>query len=133
MARARSLAMGLLLATSSCSRESAPPSPAGASWPEADRLFHQDPLWLGADGAYSIDLGAGRSLWLFGDTFVATSPAALRTESSMPRNTIAVQEGRNPASATMRFFWGSNAAGKPTSFFPDGPNGWIWPCDGVRL
>ena len=50
MARARSLAMGLLLATSSCGRDSALPSPAGASWPEADRLFHQDPLWLGADG-----------------------------------------------------------------------------------
>lgn len=133
MARARSWAIGLLLATSSCSPESAPPSAAGDSWPEADRLFHQDPRWLGADGAYSIDLGAGRSLWLFGDTFVATSAAALRTESSMPRNTIAVQDGRNPAAATMRFFWGSNAAGKPTSFFPDGPNSWVWPGDGIRL
>ena len=26
--------------------------------------------WLGADAAYSIPLGSGKSLWLFGDTFV---------------------------------------------------------------
>jgi uncharacterized protein DUF4185 len=133
MARSLSWAVGLLLATSSCAPESAPPSASGASWPEADRLFHQDPLWLGADGAYSVDLGAGRSLWLFGDTFVATSTASLRTGSSMPRNTIAIQEGRDPASATMRFFWGTNAAGKPASFFADGSDTWVWPGHGLRL
>src|SRR5205085_10439079 len=105
----------------------------GASWPEAGRLFHQDPRWLGADGAYSVDLGAGRSLWLFGDTFVATSAASLRTESSMPRNTIAIQDGRDPTTASMRFFWGTNAAGKPASFFADTTNTWVWPGDGLRL
>src|SRR3954468_10697696 len=99
-----SLAMALLLATSSCGAEGMPPSTGGTSWPEADRLFHQDPRWLGADAAYSIDLGAERSLWLFGDTFVATSAAVQRTESAMPRNTIAIEEGRNPATAAMRFF-----------------------------
>ena len=104
MAKLRSLAIGLLLAASSCDPQSAPLSATGASWPEADRLFHQDPLWLGADAAYSIDLGAGRSLWLFGDTFVATSAAAQRTASGMPRNTIGVQEGRDPTTATMHFF-----------------------------
>src|SRR4051812_14302392 len=56
MPRARWLAIGLLLATASCGPETALSSAAGTSWPEADRLFHQDPLWLGADGAYSIDL-----------------------------------------------------------------------------
>src|SRR5438477_11118578 len=115
----RCLAIGLLLASASCHSETAPPADKGASWPEADRLFHQDPRWLGADAAYSIDLGAERSLWLFGDTFVATSAGGRRTASSMPRNTVAVQDGRNPATATMRFFWGSDAAGKPASFFPD--------------
>jgi len=129
----RWLLIGLWLATSSCSQGDGPPSASGVSWPEADRLFHQDPRWLGADGAYSIDLGAGRSLWLFGDTFVATSAAARRTEASMPRNTIAIQDGRDPTTATLRFFWGSSAAGKPTSFFPDGPDTWVWPADGIRL
>ena len=39
-------------------------------WPEADELFRSDPHWLGSDDAYSIDLGDGRVLWLFGDTFI---------------------------------------------------------------
>jgi hypothetical protein len=33
----------------------------------------------------------------------------------------------------MRFFWGSDAAGKPTSFFPDATDTWVWPGDGIRL
>ncbi len=31
----------------------------GMDLPEADELFHSDPRWLGADGAFSIDLGQG--------------------------------------------------------------------------
>jgi hypothetical protein len=46
----------------------------GSSCPEADRLFHSDPRWLGADAAFSIDLGGGRVWWLFGDSFVANQP-----------------------------------------------------------
>lgn len=107
---------------------------SGVSWPEADRLFHQDPRWMGADGASSIDLGGSRSLWLFGDTFVATTAANLRSQAALPRNTIAVQDRRDPVTATMRFFWGSDAAGKPTSFFaPDGADTWVWPGGGIRL
>ena len=39
------------------------------------------PRWLGGDGAYSIDLGGDRTLWLFGDSFIATSDAHLGTLS----------------------------------------------------
>jgi hypothetical protein len=109
-------------------------SVSGVAWPEADRLFHQDPRWMGADGASSIDLGGTRSLWLFGDTFVATTPANLRSQAALPRNTIAVQDGRDPVTATMRFFWGSDTAGKPTSFFAsDSADTWAWPGGGIRL
>jgi hypothetical protein len=108
-------------------------SASGTSWTEADQLFHQDPLWLGADGAFSVDLGGSRSLWLFGDTFIATSAASLRSQSAMPRNTIAIQDGSDPTTATMRFFWGTDAAGKPASFFPNGVETWVWPGDGIRL
>ena len=31
----------------------------GPPWPEADTLFHSDPRWLGADGAFSVNLGGG--------------------------------------------------------------------------
>ena len=110
-----------------------PLSAGGTSWPEADLLFHQNPQWLGADSAYSIDLGGARSLWLFGDTFVATTPANVRSQAALPRNTIALQEGRDPTTAAIHFFWGTNASGKPTSFFPDGSGAWTWPGDGIRL
>src|SRR5215467_7748298 len=43
-----------------------------APWPEADCIFRSDPRWLGADAAFSVDLGQGRVLWLFGDSFVAS-------------------------------------------------------------
>ncbi len=110
-----------------------PPSANGVSWPEADQLFHQDPRWMGGDGAFSIDLGGSRSLWLFGDTFVATSAANLRPQSAMPRNTIAIQDGSDPTTATMHFFWGMDATGKPASFFPNGVDTWVWPGDGIRI
>src|SRR5512138_3482529 len=72
---------------------------------DADALFHQDPRWLGGDGAYSIDLGGARSLWLFGDSFIATSQALTRRESTMVRNSVAVMTGRDPLTATMEFAW----------------------------
>jgi len=56
-----------------------------------------------------VDLGGERTLWLFDDSFVATSPANLRTESEMVHNTVAIMEGRNPSTATMHFFWRTDA------------------------
>ncbi len=104
----------------------------GVSWPEADALFHQDPTWLGSDAAYSIDLGGGRVAWLFGDSFIATSAAHTRSQSHMARNTIAVETGLDPTTATMQFAWG-DAAGTPASFFPERADRWHWPGGGVRL
>jgi Domain of unknown function (DUF4185) len=96
-----------------------------------DALFHQDPRWLGGDGAYTIDLGNDRSLWLFGDSFIATSAAHTRKESAFVRNSIALMTGRDLASATMQFVWREATA--PTSFFPEAGDRWFWPGGGVRL
>jgi len=104
----------------------------GALWPEADALFHQEPRWLGADAAYSISLGGGRTAWLFGDTFVSTSAAHLRTESTMVRNSVAVQTGLDPTRAAMTFAWGG-AGGAPASFFADRGDRWHWPGGGFRI
>ena len=40
------------------------------NWPAADSLFLHDNYWIGGDGAYSIDLGDERVLWLFGDSWI---------------------------------------------------------------
>src|SRR5262245_58918263 len=82
------------------------------SWPEADQLFHSDPRWIGADAAYSVDLGGDRTLWLFGDSFVATSAANVRSESKLVRNSIAIQTGRDPETASIVFHW-NDAGSEP--------------------
>ena len=101
-------------------------------WPEADALFRKDPRWLGGDDAYSIDLGAGRILWLFGDSFIATSSAGTRRESLLVRNTLAIQSGYDPSAASIKFYWRTKD-GKPASFFPESRKSWYWPGNGIRI
>ena len=120
---------------SACGDDDAGPPPTltatAARAVAEDALFHQDPRWLGGDGAYSIDLGGDRSLWLFGDSFIATSAAHKRSESTFIRNSIAVMTGRDLATATMQFAWRDGTP--PTSFVPEVGDHWFWPVGGVRI
>ena len=101
-------------------------------WKEAEDLFRSDPCWLGGDGASSIDLGARKYLWLFGDSFICTKGSPSRRDAVMVRNTIAVQSGRNPATASMKFAW-KTKGGIPASFFPEEGDEWFWPGSGALL
>lgn len=103
-------------------------NPTVVPWPAADAIFHQDPRWQGSDGAYSVDLGRGRVLWLFGDTGVTTA-----TGSAMARNTVGLMTGLDPVTATMTFHWRTARDGRPASFFPEQGKFWYWPEDGARL
>jgi len=136
------LALSLLLAACGAAPEataaSVQPTPAvaaapvAAAWPEADGLFRQDLQWLGGDAAVSIALDAQRVLWLFGDSFVAqpgAAPASDRRAAAMVRNSIAVQTGRDPRSARMRFV----VRDGPASFFPEHGGRWYWPQHGIVL
>ena len=69
------------------------------AWPEADKMFRSDPRWLGADAAFSLDLGNGRVLWTFGDTLVARKFRDTRKSASFVRNTVAVETGYDPSRA----------------------------------
>jgi hypothetical protein len=102
---------------------------------EPDALFHLEPRWLGADSAYSVDLGGDRTLWLFGDSFIATSSKTARAESTFARNSVAVMTGRDPSTASMQFAWTpAGDAGVPTAFFPaPSPDTWCWPAGGLRF
>ena len=111
---------------------SQPPTIRAEPWPEADLLFKRDRHWRGGDDAYSLDLGGGRVVWLFADSFIALTPGGSRRESTMVRNTVAVQDGYDPASASIRFYW-RNKNGKPSSFFPESRTEWYWPGDGVLV
>lgn len=105
---------------------------SGERWPEADALFHQEPRWLGSDGAYSVPLEDGRILWLFGDTLVATTPTHVRSESAFIRNSIGIQHGSDPSTATMRFYW-REIAGAPASYFAEDGDRWFWPKHGLQI
>lgn len=102
-------------------------------WPAGDGLFRQDPRWLGADDAHSVDLNDGRILWLFGDTFIAPDAIPDRARADLIRNSIAIQSGSDPALAVMAFFWRRTAKRAPASFFAESGVGWFWPGDGIRM
>lgn len=128
---AHSIGRVSLLLLTSCSDSD--PIDRGKQWPEADVLFRSDPRWLGGDGALTIPLGGDRTLWLFGDTFVAKTPNNLRTESEMVRNTVGVQKGSDPTRASIEYAWRVDPDGSPASFFEERGEQWHWPGHGVRL
>ena len=104
-----------------------------AAWSEADGLFRDD-RWRGSDDAYSIKLDGDRVLWLFGDTFIAKHGSPTRVGSSFIRNSVAVQTGLDPLTATMDFAWGGTDDEPADYFSGDGPGSgaeWLWPGHGV--
>lgn len=155
-ARMRWSSRVVLLLALGCAATSPPraaqPTPEAApaltahALPEGDALFHRDGRWVGADSAYSVDLGAGRVLWLFADTFV--DPAADGVRGNGPtwfaRNSVAIQHaiagaapetGYDPTRAAMTFAWRTAPDGAARSFFADvdEPAHWVWPLHGVRV
>ncbi len=102
-----------------------------AAWVEADQLFRHDASWVGGDAAYSVDLGNGRVLWLFGDSWIDPSGGHLRDR--MVSNSVAIQDGYDPSSAQIRFFWRTGSDGLPRPFFPNRGTERYWPGHGIRL
>jgi len=103
------------------------------AWYAADPIFRTDRLWRGGDAAYSVDLGNGRVLWLFGDSWVGDGPDDTRSGRKMVKNSIAIQEGVDPSQATIRFYWGGTGK-EPGAFFQNTAEGtWLWPGPGQRV
>jgi len=104
---------------------------AAAPWPEADALFRRDPAWRGGDGAGSIDLGGGRVLWLFGDSFVAPRDAPPgRQAAELVNNTVGIQPGYDPVAAEFQTFH-RTVEGAPAPFFAGAEKSWLWPSGGA--
>lgn len=102
-------------------------------WPEADALFHVDPRWRGADAAFSVALGGERVLWLFGDTFVVREGVepelATRRDCTLARNSVAVQTGLDPSTASIEFAWGPDGS----SWLAEEGDEFFWPQHGLRV
>ncbi len=104
-------------------------------WKAADRLFRGDPFWVGGDGAYSVDLGKNRILWMFGDSLIdpTGSHSRKKADVKMIGNSIAIQTGRNPGTAKMRFYWKTGPDHSPGAFFAGSGGDRFWPGHGVRI
>ncbi len=106
--------------------------------PKFTKIFARDCCGVtGADGDYSVLLPDGRTIWIFGDSFLGTVNPDRSREKKKPwfiRNSMAVQEGDS-----LRSFY-NVIDGWPSSFVipPGAPKGkmfsedtlWYWPGDG---
>jgi hypothetical protein len=82
--------------------------------------------WTGGDGTLSVALADGRTLWLFGDSFLGTvNPDGTRPEETpLVRNCIVIQHGDTLTTRT------GGCPADPEAFFPPLPPGqWCWPAD----
>lgn len=105
---------------------------APSSAEEFDRLLDRlrGPGWSGGDVGVSVPLGSGRTLWFFGDSFVAWAKerpdARYSSPPRMVRNTALLQKGRclleTPGSLP-----------NSLQLIPDDGRSWFWPTAGVAV
>ena len=82
----------------------------------------------GGDATYSIALPDGRTVWIFGDTFLGTvSSDRSRPYSGLIRNSFVIQDGE--ILTTLHQGTASNPSTLLTP--PDHPDWWYWPVDGT--
>jgi len=85
--------------------------------------------WIAGDATFSIALPDGRTLWLFGDSFIGTvnPDSSIVTGSHFIRNCAVIQDGDS-----MRSLHGGSFA-SPVEFLPssDPDSVWYWPEHGL--
>jgi type IX secretion system substrate protein len=85
--------------------------------------------WVAGDATYSIDLPDGRTLWLFGDSFIGTvnEDSSLAPGAKMIRNCAVVQEGSSLSALYKGTF--DNPDDFVITTNPDST--WYWPEHGI--
>jgi hypothetical protein len=84
--------------------------------------------WTGGDGTFSVLLPDGRTVWMFGDTFLGTVDRDRSRPATSPliHNSFVVQD--NKSLTTFR----GGSAGKPEALItPSDGSSWYWPGDGT--
>jgi len=88
--------------------------------------------WLGGDAAFSIALPSPperpesrRTLWLFGDSFVASAPQRDRVGSSFVHNSIGISECGDDGFSIV-YHWRWDDAGRARAFFDSGTETRYW-------
>lgn len=116
----------LLFASSTCAL--AQGSPQHNCTPE----FPYKQQWMGADAAYSIPLGDGRDVWIFGDTLYGDRRVVTGDDPRMVHNSIGVSTC-NGSHWNVHYALRHDAKREPTSFFAPktGPT-YYWALAGAR-
>jgi hypothetical protein len=121
--------------------QEAPVSPANAPFEVVQSVplrvqsdkFVRKTGWTGGDAAYSISLGNGHTLWLFGDSFIGTIEGGRRQSMKMIHNSCALQNLSSPKSA-LKFFWRLQDGKDEALFRPQASdNFYYWPGDGIYM
>lgn len=122
----------LILAT--LANAAAPPTVVRATpAPEFDRLFERTEGWTGGDGMHTVALAPGKTLWLFGDTWVGKIKDNKHVDATMVNNTVVVQE-QHGNEVKMHFPIRLDGSGKPAAqFTPADGKGWFWPQAGALV
>jgi hypothetical protein len=126
------LLSGFMLSCGSGSKNNSSSPPPPAAQCASASYFPCQQGWLGADGAYSVPLGNGSSLWIFADTFVGPSSATSRTQSNgFIHNSIAISTC-STQSCSFQYYWnGMNTSSQgPVFSVPGSTTDWFWPMDG---
>ncbi len=105
------------------------PLPYSAQHPASfNRAWNKEgPGWTSADATYSVPLGDGRVLWLYGDTWVNTInwDGSVRSNGAFIRNSAVVQHGDTLTTLARGSRWAPDDFMKPSQ-----PGQWYWPLDG---
>ncbi len=104
------------------------------SWESGQKMFYSDTYWRGGDCASTVDLGDGRVLWLFADSYIGVKPPYLREQCcvKMIRNCLGIQTGYDPSTADFKVYW-PGTKDSPEAFFPTEDTSWFWPGNGIRI
>ena len=108
---------------------------------EWDAVFSRTEGWTGGDVAGTVDLGDGRTVWVFGDSWIGkVSHGRHASGSHMINNAIAIQrrsslgKDRAPRYGQISFYWGpDNEEKKPTAWIVPEEHAdthWFWPSGG---
>ena len=90
-------------------------------------FFTRSKGWTGGDATYSVDLKNGKTLWMFGDTFIdQVSEDRSRPSFRLINNSLVLQDG-----VEMKTFHGGTAASPQAFAKPPEPGNWYWPGDGT--
>lgn len=90
--------------------------------------------WLGGDAAYSVELPDGRTLWLFGDTFIGPEGADTRRGAELVANSVALSACRE-GEWSLAYHWRRGEKGPAPIFTPPDATATThavryWPLDG---